>query len=129
MRAAGAGRVQFRCVKGGIGNDIEIAHSNGVVTRYGHLSRFAKGVSSGTKVEQGQVIGYVGMTGLATGPHLHFEYVSRGVYMDPQVVLRKATPSAPIPEAQRAAFYSQTAPLLTRLDTGSAGATAALAAR
>lgn len=129
VRAAGTGRVRYRGVKGGFGNVVELEHSGQVVTRYGHLSRFAKGVKSGTKVEQGQIIGYVGMTGLATGPHLHFEYVSRGVYMDPQVALRKATPSAPIPEAQRAAFYSQTAPLLTRLDSGSASATAALAAR
>jgi murein DD-endopeptidase MepM/ murein hydrolase activator NlpD len=129
VRAAGAGRVQYRGVKGGFGNVVELQHSGQVVTRYGHLSRFAKGVGNGSKVEQGQVIGYVGMTGLATGPHLHFEYISRGVYMDPQQVLRKAEPGPPIVTAQRADFDQQTAPLLARLDFGTAGATAALAAR
>ena len=129
VRAAGAGRVQYRGVKGGFGNVVELEHQGQVVTRYGHLSRFAKGVGPGSKVEQGQVIGYVGMTGLATGPHLHFEYISRGVYMDPQQVLRKAEPGPPIATTQRADFDSQTAPLLARLDSGAASATAALAAR
>ncbi len=87
--AAGAGRVQFRGVKGGFGNVVEIAHAGKVVTRYGHLSRFAKGVGNGSKVEQGELIGYVGSTGLATGPHLHFEYIERGVYVDPQKAMRK----------------------------------------
>jgi murein DD-endopeptidase MepM/ murein hydrolase activator NlpD len=128
VRAAGAGRVQYRGVKGGFGNVVELQHSGQVVTRYGHLSRFASGVSAGSKVEQGQVIGYVGMTGLATGPHLHFEYISRGVYMDPQVVLRRAEPGPPIPAAQRADFDMQTAALLARLDSGTPSATA-LAAR
>jgi murein DD-endopeptidase MepM/ murein hydrolase activator NlpD len=128
VRAAGAGRVQYRGVKGGFGNVVELEHPGQVVTRYGHLSRFAKGVSPGTRVEQGEVIGYVGMTGLATGPHLHFEYISRGVYMDPQQVLRKAEPGPPIPAAQRADFDLQTAALLARLDAGTASATA-LAAR
>jgi murein DD-endopeptidase MepM/ murein hydrolase activator NlpD len=129
VRAAGAGRVQYRGVKGGFGNVVELQHSGQVVTRYGHLSRFAKGVGTGSKVEQGQVIGYVGMTGLATGPHLHFEYISRGVYMDPQQVMRKAEPGPPIAVAQRADFDLQTVPLLAKLDSGTASATAALAAR
>jgi murein DD-endopeptidase MepM/ murein hydrolase activator NlpD len=129
VRAAGAGRVQYRGVKGGFGNVVELQHSGQVVTRYGHLSRFAKGAGNGAKVEQGQVIGYVGSTGLATGPHLHFEYISRGVYMDPQAALRKAEPGIPIPAAQRAGFESQTAPLLAQLDTGNFSAQAALAAR
>ncbi len=128
VRAAGAGRVQYRGVKGGFGNVVELEHPGQVVTRYGHLSRFAQGVSPGSRVEQGQIIGYVGMTGLATGPHLHFEYISRGVYMDPQLVLRKAEPGPPIPAAQRADFDLQTAALLARLDSGTASATA-LAAR
>ena len=128
VRAAGAGRVQYRGVKGGFGNVVELQHAGQVVTRYGHLSRFAGGVGAGSKVEQGQVIGYVGMTGLATGPHLHFEYISRGVYMDPQQVLRKAEPAAPIPASQRADFELQAAPLLAKLDSGTASATA-LAAR
>jgi len=129
VRAAGAGRVLYRGVKGGFGNVVELQHSGQVVTRYGHLSRFAKGAGSGSRVEQGQIIGYVGKTGLATGPHLHFEYISHGVYMDPQVVMRKSEPGPPIPEAQRAAFDLQTSPLLAQLDSGNVSAGAALAAR
>jgi murein DD-endopeptidase MepM/ murein hydrolase activator NlpD len=118
VRAAGAGRVQFRGVKGGFGNAVEIAHANGVVTRYGHLSRFANGVGSGKKVDQGDVIGYVGMTGLATGPHLHFEYIERGRYKDPQKAMRQSAPAAPVPPAERASFSQSIAPLVARLDAG-----------
>jgi hypothetical protein len=97
---------------------VEIAHSGGVVTRYGHMSRFAKGLGSGQKVEQGQVIGYVGSTGLASGPHLHFEYIERGVFIDPQKAIRRGEPGPPVPAAERAAFEQQSAPLLARLDVG-----------
>jgi murein DD-endopeptidase MepM/ murein hydrolase activator NlpD len=120
ISAAGAGRVQFRGQKGGFGNVIELAHSNGVVTRYGHLARFAKGLAAGQKVDQGQVIGYVGMTGLATGPHLHFEYIERGEYVDPQKALRRAAPGVPVPPAERGSFDQLTAPLLERLDATAA---------
>lgn len=130
--AAGAGRVQFRGVKGGLGNAVEIAHSGGVVTRYGHMSRFASGLKTGQRVEQGQVIGYVGSTGLATGPHLHFEYIERGNYIDPQKAMKRAEPGPPIPAAERAAFGLTAAALLARLDAGpvrALSADTALAAR
>ncbi len=132
IRSAGAGRVQFRGVKGGFGNVVEVAHSGGVVTRYGHMSRFANGLTRGQKIDQGQVIGYVGSTGLATGPHLHFEYIERGVYLDPQKAMRRAEPGAPIPANERAIFGLRAAPLLARLDTGPVAAPSAdkaLAAR
>jgi murein DD-endopeptidase MepM/ murein hydrolase activator NlpD len=132
IRAAGAGRVQFRGVKGGFGNAVELAHSGGVVTRYGHMSRFAKGLANGQKVDQGQVIGYVGSTGLASGPHLHFEYIERGVYIDPQQAIRRGEPGPPVPAGERAAFELQSAQLLARLDTGPVQAAAgdtAVAAR
>lgn len=116
VRAAGAGRVQFRGVKGGFGNVIEIEHAGKVVTRYGHLSRFASGLAAGAKIEQGEVIGYVGSTGLATGPHLHFEYIERGVNLDPQKAMKRAEPGAPIPAAERSAFDAQSAPLLAQLE-------------
>lgn len=125
IRAAGAGRVQFRGVKGGFGNAVEVAHAGGVVTRYGHMSRFAKGLASGQKVDQGQVIGYVGSTGLASGPHLHFEYIERGVYIDPQQAIRRGEPGPPIAPGERAAFDLQSAPLLARLETGPGQAPAA----
>ena len=66
VRAAGAGRVQSRGRSGGYGNAIVLEHGGGVTTLYGHLSRFARGVAQGSRVRQGQVIGYVGGTGLAT---------------------------------------------------------------
>lgn len=128
VQAAGAGRVQFRGVKGGFGNLIEIAHAGGVVTRYGHLSSFAAGLKTGQRVEQGQLIGKVGMTGLATGPHLHFEYIERGTYIDPQKAMRRATPGTPVPAAERADFDRVAAALLARLDAHDAHA-AAVASR
>jgi murein DD-endopeptidase MepM/ murein hydrolase activator NlpD len=116
--ASGAGRVQFRGQKGGFGNVIELAHSSGVVTRYGHLSRFATGLVAGQKIDQGQVIGYVGRTGLATGPHLHFEYIERGVYIDPQKAMRRAAPGTPVPAAERASFNQLAASMTARLEAG-----------
>ena len=82
---------------------IDVRHPNGIVTRYGHLRGFAKGVRSGTRVAMGQTIGYVGMTGLATGPHLHFEVLVNGVARNPRTTLQaKAGP--PLPANQRAHF-------------------------
>jgi len=72
VRAAGDGRVSYAGPKGGYGNVVELDHSRSITTVYGHLSRFAKGTRAGAHVTQGQVIAYVGMTGLATGPHLHY---------------------------------------------------------
>lgn len=114
VRAAGSGRVAFVGVKGGYGNVVELVHPGGVRTVYGHLSRFAKGLRAGTAVSQGQVIGQVGMTGLATGPHLHYEYLKDGVHKDPQKVpLPKAEP---VPAQHMAAFRSHADPLLAGLD-------------
>jgi murein DD-endopeptidase MepM/ murein hydrolase activator NlpD len=114
VRAAGDARVQFRGVKGGYGNVIELSHAGGVVTVYGHMSRFAKGLRTGQRVTQGQVIGYVGMSGLATGPHLHYEYRVHGVHKDPQKV--KLPNVEPLPDALLADFRAQTALLLSGLD-------------
>ena len=121
VKAAGSGRVIYRGVKGGFGNVVEIEHSGKVVTRYGHLSRFAKGVGQGSKVEQGEVIAYVGSTGLATGPHLHFEYIERGVFVDPQKAIRRAQPGPPVQAAERDRFALQTGALLAKLDAPAAG--------
>jgi len=127
--AAGAGRVQFRGVKGGFGNVVEIAHTGKVVTRYGHLSKFAAGLANGQKVEQGQLIGYVGSTGLATGPHLHFEFIKGGQHVDPQKEIRRGEPGPPVPAAEREQFAAQIAPLLARLDGAPTEAPAAYVAR
>ena len=122
IKAAGAGRIVSRGRSGGYGNVIVLAHSGGVTTLYGHMSRFAKGLSVGSRVEQGQVIGYVGMTGLATGPHVHYEYRVNGVHKNPaKVTVAKADP---IPASLMADFKAQTTPLLARLGCQSAGACA-----
>jgi murein DD-endopeptidase MepM/ murein hydrolase activator NlpD len=75
--------VEFAGKYKGYGNFIKIRHNSQYQTAYGHLSRFAKGLSKGDKVKQGQVIGYVGSTGLATGPHLHYEVLVDGKNMNP----------------------------------------------
>lgn len=118
VRAAGDGRIQYAGPKGGYGNVVEIEHTRSIVTVYGHLSRFARGTHVGAHVTQGTVIAYVGMTGLATGPHLHYEYRVNGLFKNPQTV---SLPDAePIDARLRADFEARTAPLLAALD-GSAG--------
>jgi murein DD-endopeptidase MepM/ murein hydrolase activator NlpD len=114
IRAAGDGRIRFAGRKGGYGNAVEIAHAGGVVTLYGHMSRFARGARTGTRVAQGQVIGYVGMTGLASGPHLHYEYRLHGVHKNPQTV--KLPDANPIDAALRDDFLRQTGPLIASLE-------------
>ena len=113
VRAAGGGRVAFVGIKGGYGKVVELTHPGGVRTVYGHLSRFARGLRAGQQVAQGQLIAHVGMTGLATGPHLHYEFLLNGVHKDPQKVpLPKAEP---VPAGQRATFDAHAAPLLAKL--------------
>jgi len=86
VRAAADGSVSWAGPKGGYGNLVEVSHPNGYATRYGHLSGVAPGLRLGAAVRQGDVIGYVGATGLATGPHLHYEVRRKGVPVDPLVV-------------------------------------------
>jgi len=111
--AAGDGRVIFEGRKGGYGNAVILDHAHGITTLYGHLSRFARGLHVGEHVAQGSVIAYVGMTGLATGPHLHYEFRVDGVYKNPQTV---SLPDAvPIDAGLRADFLAKTGPLLGTL--------------
>ena len=117
VRAAGDGRIRFTGSRGGYGNCVEIEHSRSIVTLYGHLSRFARGTRVGTHVAQGTVIAYVGMTGLATGPHLHYEYRVDGVFKNPQTVQLPA--AAPIDGRLRDDFLARSAPLLATLDAAS----------
>ncbi|HEY1899265.1 MAG TPA: peptidoglycan DD-metalloendopeptidase family protein [Steroidobacteraceae bacterium] len=114
VRAAADGRVLFAGVRGGYGNLVELDHSRGITTVYGHLSRFAHGLHAGEHVTQGQVIAYVGMTGLATGPHLHYEYRVNGVFKNPQTV--KFPEALPIDGPLRADFLAKAAPLLASLN-------------
>jgi murein DD-endopeptidase MepM/ murein hydrolase activator NlpD len=102
VMAAGDGVIARAGWAGGYGNMVEIRHRSGIVTRYGHLRGFARGIRSGTRVSQGQVVGYVGSTGLATGPHLHYEFRVNGTARDSRKV--SLGNGAPIPPAQRATF-------------------------
>jgi murein DD-endopeptidase MepM/ murein hydrolase activator NlpD len=117
VHAAGDGHILVAGRLGGYGNCIEIEHSRSIMTVYGHLSRFARGIRAGAHVAQGTVIGYVGMTGLATGPHLHYEYRVNGIFKNPQTVSLPAT--APIDARWREDFLARTAPLLTSLEASS----------
>jgi murein DD-endopeptidase MepM/ murein hydrolase activator NlpD len=114
IKAAGNGRVIERGPKGGYGNTIVIDHGNRITTLYAHMSRFAPDVRVGSRVRQGQTIGYVGMTGLATGPHLHYEFRVNGTHRDPlSVDLPAADPLSP---RELARFRQNAAPLLARLE-------------
>ena len=84
--AAGNGVVEKAGRHGGYGNYIRIRHSNGLKTAYAHMRKFAKGMSDGKRVSQGQVIGYVGTTGRSTGPHLHFEVLKNGKQVNPKSI-------------------------------------------
>ena len=114
IRAAGDGRVTFRGVQGGYGNVVMLAHSGGVETVYGHMSHFGAGLIVGKRVKQGDLIGYVGMSGLATGPHLHYEYRVAGVHRNPASI--KTLPAVPITPALRADFDAKARVLLASLD-------------
>ena len=93
IKAAGDGKVNFVGRKGGYGKAIILQHGNGYTTLYGHLSKYKKGIVNNKFLKQGDIIGYVGSTGLATGPHLHFEFRVNGVHKDPLTVkLPRATP-------------------------------------
>ncbi|WP_423924526.1 M23 family metallopeptidase [Candidatus Palauibacter sp.] len=113
VRATGAGRVSRAGSWGNYGTAIEIRHANGIRTRYAHLSGIARGIGSGTQVEQGQVIGYVGATGLATGSHLHYEFLRNGAQVNPA---RLQLPRAePVPDELRALFGTVRDDVFSRL--------------
>jgi murein DD-endopeptidase MepM/ murein hydrolase activator NlpD len=86
VMAAGAGTVKFMGWANGYGNFVKIDHGNGYATGYGHLSRFAAGLRKGAKVRQGQVFAFSGMTGMATGPHVHYEIFQHGAQVNPLTV-------------------------------------------
>jgi len=113
IKAAGDGRVIFRGWKGGYGRVVIVRHAHRISTLYGHMSRFNRRVKSGSRVKQGQVIGYVGQSGLATGPHLHYEFRVNGVHRNPLTV--KLPAAAPIAAASREAFKAEAAQRLAQL--------------
>jgi murein DD-endopeptidase MepM/ murein hydrolase activator NlpD len=128
VMAAGDGVVLRAGRAGGYGNLIELRHLNGITTRYGHLRSFARGIRAGSRVEQGQTIGYVGSTGLATGPHLHYEFRMNGVPRDSRRV--KLGSGAPVPPQERAEFEQERdrlLGLLQRIDSTAGRVSSAIA--
>ncbi len=114
IKATGDGKITFRGRKGGYGNVVILQHGARYSTLYGHMSKFRGGLAVGSRVRQGQVIGYVGMTGLATGPHLHYEFRIDGVHRDP---LRVKLPGAePLGNKYRDDFNSKAKALIAKLD-------------
>jgi len=114
IKASGDGVVEFMGRKGGYGNVIVLKHENGISTVYGHLSGFVAHLRKGLKVAQSEIIGYVGMTGLATGPHLHYEFLLKGVHHDPMTV---ALPlSVPIDGKYKQEFDTMSANLMAEIE-------------
>jgi len=93
---------------------LKIRHPNSYQTTYMHLSRFAKGMRTGKRVTQGQVIGYVGSSGLSTGPHLDYRVKKHGQYVNPLKV--ESTPTDPVPKAERDRFFKEIKPLLAVIE-------------
>jgi murein DD-endopeptidase MepM/ murein hydrolase activator NlpD len=114
IKAAGDGRITHRGTKGGYGKTIILQHGATYSTLYAHMSRYAKSTQVGKRVRQGQIIGYVGKTGLATGPHLHYEFRVNGVHRNPLTV--KLPSADPLPKRYRAEFEAHATPLLAQLD-------------
>jgi len=114
VRATADGIVTEAGRNGGYGNLVELRHTNGIQTRYGHLSRFAAGLHPGQRVHQEQIIGYVGATGLATGPHLHYEFRVNGRATNPQC--KDAGAGEPVPSKLKPAFDNARAQLLAELE-------------
>jgi murein DD-endopeptidase MepM/ murein hydrolase activator NlpD len=122
VRAIGDGVVIAAGRRGGYGSAIDVRHANGFVSRYGHLRGFGRGVRPGARVMMGQTIGYVGMTGLATAPHLHFEILVGGVQRNPRSALAGRTGTT-LPVGERPRFEIAKAhylDLLERLATRTA---------
>jgi len=114
IKATGDGKVLLAGRRGGYGNTVIIQHGDTYRTLYGHMQGFAKGVQTGSSVRQGQVIGYIGTTGLSTGPHLHYEFQVNGVHVDP---LGQKLPMAdPIAKSEKQRFMQESQPLMARMD-------------
>ena len=115
VRAVADGVVVKAGWDGGYGRAVRIRHRAGYQTLYAHLSRFGRGIRSGVRVSQRQVVGYVGSTGLSTGPHLHYEVIKGGRRVNP--LGEKFIPGDPVPAGQRTQFQGHAASLIDRLET------------
>jgi murein DD-endopeptidase MepM/ murein hydrolase activator NlpD len=114
IKAAGDGKVIHASGKGGYGNTVIIQHGQGYKTLYAHMHNFGRDIKAGSRVRQGQVIGYVGTTGLSTGPHLHYEFHVNGVPRNPMTI--ELPKSVAINNDEKARFKAQTSTLVAQLD-------------
>ena len=114
IKATGDGKVFLAGRQGGYGNVVIIQHGNSYRTLYGHMNGFAPGVRTGSPVRQGQIIGYVGTTGLSSGPHLHYEFQVNGQHVDP--LSQKLPMAEPIARTELAQFQTLSRELMARLD-------------
>jgi len=114
IRASGDGRIVHRGSRGGYGKTIIIQHGQQYRTLYAHMNGFARSTATGSRVRQGQVIGYIGMTGMATGPHLHYEFLVNGVHRDPLTV--RLPDAEPLPDRYMGDFKAKTSPLLAQIE-------------
>lgn len=114
IRAAGDGKVVFRGVRGGYGNTVMIQHGGRYTTLYAHMSKFNSKARVGARVRQGQIVGYVGKSGLATGPHLHYEFHVNGVHRNPLTV--DLPDAEPLPKNLMADFTAKSSVLLAQID-------------
>ncbi len=115
IKASGDGKVIWKGNKGGYGRAIIIQHGSNITTLYAHMSRYNKKLEQGSRVKQGQVIGYVGKSGLASGPHLHYEFRVNGTHKNPMTV--KFPQASPVPKEERAAFQQVALQMQTQLKT------------
>ena len=114
IKAAGDGKITLAGRHGGYGNAVIIQHGQRYRTLYAHMNGFAKGIRSGNSVKQGQIIGYIGTTGLSTGPHLHYEFQVNGVHVDPLSL--KLPMADPIAKNEKARFMQLSTPLMAQMD-------------
>ncbi|WP_417538992.1 peptidoglycan DD-metalloendopeptidase family protein [Marinobacter sp.] len=115
IKAAGNGRVQFSGWKGGYGRTIVLKHGDNITTLYAHMSRIAEGMKNGARVKQGQTIGYVGSSGMVTGPHLHYEFRVNGSPRNSRTV--KLPDAQPIPATEMARFKKHTEQQVAQFET------------
>lgn len=114
IKAAGSGRVRFAGWKGGYGRTVILQHGDNITTLYAHMSRLGKGIKKGTRVKQGETIGYVGSSGMVTGPHLHYEFRLNGTPRNSRTV--KLPDAKPVPSSEMATFKGVTEQRLAQFE-------------
>ncbi len=114
IKAAGSGRVRFAGWKGGYGRTVILQHGDNISTLYAHMSRLGKGIKNGTRVKQGETIGYVGSSGMVTGPHLHYEFRVNGTPRNSRTV--KLPDAKPVPSSEMARFKRFTEQRMAQFD-------------